>query len=127
MQIWRVWHGQDGYEVELAEVPWWTLAASFATEVADGATGHLFCGSRSPDWMWRLPIGRPVYDDSDEPLLVNSLAGALYDYSSRLACLDISRARTLYRFPVSAELAADLGWVRQSWEDEDESDDNAEV
>lgn len=114
MDIWVLWHGQNGYEVELTQVPWWALAASRFTELVDEATGHHLCGSNSPDWMWRLPLGRPVYDASvveegEEPFLVNSLAGALCDFFSWAGCLDVHAARPLYRFPVSVEVALALG------------------
>lgn len=128
MQIWRLWHSASGYEVELTEVPWWALVASRAVEVIDGATGHRFCGAGAPNWLWRVPVGRPVYDETpegEERFLVNSLAGALSDVFNRVACLDISRARTLHRFPVSAELAATLG--AESWDGQDESDGDVEV
>jgi hypothetical protein len=112
MQHWVLWHGQDGYEVELVEVPWWALAVSSATVAVDVATGHLFCGSRGPDWLWCIPVGRARWSQPDTEgcrFLENSLQGNLYNLFSWGFCADLRHARSLHRFRIQEDVALALG------------------
>lgn len=125
MERWYVSHGQDGYAAHLVKVPWWALAVSQAAVVLDEATGHRFCGSDSPDWLWRIPVGKPRYDASvveegEEPFLINSVAGCLHQVFTWAFCLDLALERELHCFAVSAEVAAALGYTWTPSVDEDD-------
>lgn len=124
MQKWQLWHSRAGYHVELAEVPWWALALSRVAERVDVATGCVLCGAHMPNFLWKVPVGKPEYDESvvepdDDPFLVNSLAGVISNFFNWAFSRDVMCSKSLLYFPVSEEVAKDLGWVSYDETEED--------
>jgi hypothetical protein len=123
VQTWTIWHSQNGYELVLSEVPWWAHLASEVVPAIDAAVGHTLCGGGSPDWAWRLPLGRPDYDtkvDPEDPYLVNSLAARLSDAFTWVLCLPDRHGRELHRQHLTDAEAAELG---ATWHLDAEGDD----
>ena len=121
MQTWQIWHGETGYVLVLSDVPWWAHLASEVVPTLDAALSHVICGSGLPDWAWRLPLGRPVYDaiDPEDPFLVNSLACRLSDAFSWALCAPDHYGCELRRQTLTNEEAAELG---ATWHLDYESD-----
>ena len=118
MQTWTLWSSKDGHHLSLTNTPPWAHAVSWLADHFDAATGHVFCGSRAPDLLWRIPVGRPRYDIFDgERYLENSVAGLMHDTFGRFIFLGDTRAKEVLKLPVSREQAVSMGW--QPYTDEE--------
>lgn len=112
MKHWHVARDADGYVGYLVEVPWWAVAATVATDAVDGHLGHWMCGQGMPEWVSRVPLGRPRYDAiGDERWLTNSLTSHLADAFNWLVGLDTRHERVRVSVRLTIAEAARLGAI----------------
>lgn len=115
---WSVSRGQDGYSVQLLEVPRWARMVSATWDRFCALTRHSFCNP--PEWLFKIPVGRIRRDE--DGYLENSLGGAMYGFTNKVLCVDWNRQVVRLTLPVSDEVGKDL-WGSDSWDDDEEDDD----
>lgn len=122
MRDWSVSHSNDGFSVELYEVPRWARAVSVIYDKVCVVTGHILCGGGTPEFFWKIPVGRPRRDD--EGYLENSLGGALYGLTNKVLSVDWKRQVTRYKTSVPDEVGKELwGEGLRYWEDDDDEEE----
>lgn len=119
---WSVSHGLDGFKVRLFEVPrtarWLTSLVNFL----DHVTGCRLCGSKTPEFFWKIPLGRPVRDE--DGYLENSVASGMYSLFNETIGYEWKREEVRLEFPVSDEVGKSLwGPDFNYWDDDEEDDD----
>lgn len=111
--VWQVGHSQDGWFVDLINAPQWTFAAETLLDRVDAALGHRLCGNGWPDWMWQVPVGKPLRDEDD--WLTNSVPCLLsHGFNSAWSWL-IAQQTITATIPIpdtlGRELAPDLAFL----------------
>jgi hypothetical protein len=119
---WSVSHGLDGFKVRLFEVPrtarWLTTLVGYL----DQATFCRLCGAKTPEFFWKIPLGRPVRDE--DGWLVNSVASGMYSLFNKAVGYEWKREEVRLEFPVSDEVGKSLwGPDFNYWDDDEEDDD----
>lgn len=71
-----MWHGQDGWRVQLLEAhPWWVALEKLAVPAITTLTRHLFC-CNIPEAAFGIPLGAAHYVDD---YMTNSLGSKMFD------------------------------------------------
>lgn len=108
MRIWSLSTHRDGWELTIEEVPDWAHYVGLAFEELCELTGGRLGGHNLGDWAWKVPVGPPRWDHTDnpaDPWLENSLASKLSDIESWFVNLAYRRRRKTVRISLSVEEA----------------------
>ena len=98
-----VWHGKDGYDLHVADVPAWAYAVDAVNNAIIGAVCGLSKGWACPlclcsrlDWTFRIGWGK-----DEDGYLRRSLGGLLFALGQRGGRFCLNRTRELYVRPLS--------------------------
>lgn len=76
MRVWKLWHNQDGWRVQVLEVRAWRVALEkLGVPAINTLTGHVFC-CHIPEQAFSIAVGPAHYVDD---YLTNSLGSKMFD------------------------------------------------
>lgn len=120
---WYVSASKNGAVLHIQNRSFWATALEEAYGLFIEVTDHRLC-CRMPDVLWKIPVGVPDYDDSDdEKFLMNSVAGLMHTVTTNIefwlmnngtdevATIDLDEA-------VATIISPDLAWI---WSDDDDN------
>lgn len=63
----------------------WAVVSQAADLIDTHVTRHWLCAANLPEVLWKIPLGKPVYDEFEgEKLLDNSIGGKLWELGQKL-------------------------------------------
>lgn len=108
MRIWHLMTSRDGWSLTVEEIPDWAYYVGVAWEAACELTRGWLGGHGLPGWAWKIPVGPPRYDHTEDPAdpwLENSLASKLSSFEDRVVGLAYRLGKNEVRIPLSVETA----------------------
>ena len=114
MRQWNIiWRSADIYgtpaAIEVSETPLWAYVVEIIVGWILGSVfRHRLC-CNIPEFLWKIPLGRPKYYSDDPDLLANSVADKMYDFvtKSNVFVLTYRHAKNKMEFPLDPKWLKD--------------------